>query len=306
MEKNNNNSNSNSNGFSNSEMYNMSRNGAIESVGFWTADLDYIKEKTTFAKAPNGTIASLCDWIDNGATYYEKVDGRWFELDAERAEAIKAELRERGRKMVEAAKKEMEIKNALISDSSEFANAKNIVNNLIDWKNSEIGKRRILERITFDGCDGNINENTYVYALYEAETNQFDFNIVFDGVDTSTKPCYAESLDDCFSYPVDEELDADEIAAELASWAIGIASDDRVVYRGLQLKSNLGDVYEVLSIGREFRHNEWEWCADLRNVGTNQEVECVGGELQWDYDDDDEEEKYEFIRWQDRVESDAA
>ena len=105
MEKNNN--ISSSNGFTNSEMYNMSRNGAIESVGFWTADLDYIKEKTTFAKAQNGTIANLCDWYDNGATYFEKVDGRWFELDEERAESIKAALREKGRKMVEAAKKAM-------------------------------------------------------------------------------------------------------------------------------------------------------------------------------------------------------
>lgn len=116
-------SNNSNNGIaiSNREMYNMSRNGAIESVGFWTAGLDYIKEKTTFAQAQNSTIASLCDWIDNGATYFEKVDGRWFELDEERAESIKAALRERGRKMVEAAKKEMETENALISDFAKLA-----------------------------------------------------------------------------------------------------------------------------------------------------------------------------------------
>lgn len=101
----------NNNGFSNAEMYNKSRTGWSEGTpAFRTPDLEYFDGKMTFAKAPNGYIASILSWYDNTATYYEKIDGRWFQLSKERTEEIQSELREKGRKMVEAAKQEMETK----------------------------------------------------------------------------------------------------------------------------------------------------------------------------------------------------
>lgn len=290
-----NNTISKTNGFSNSEMYNKSRKSDIESVGFWTVDFELIKGKTTFSKVPNGTIASVYSWYDNSATYFEKVDGKWYELSEERTEAIQDELRKKGRKMVEAAKQEMETKST-IKKNEIFVNAKNLVNAVIDWKNSEMGQKRIAERMDLDAiADNNIDEHTYVYAIYDGNRNTIDFNITFDGVDTSTNPEYADALDNCFSYPVEAYLDADEIANELAIWAIDMADDPRVVYTGLQLRSDLGDIYEVMQIYREFHHNEWEWCAELRDVNSDQLVECIGGELQW-------EDAEEFVNWENRVE----
>lgn len=89
----NNNNNINNNAYTNREMYNKSRTGWSEGTpAFRNSDLEDFDGKMTFAKAPNGSIASIYSWYDNTATYYEKIDGKWYEIDAERTKQIQDAL----------------------------------------------------------------------------------------------------------------------------------------------------------------------------------------------------------------------
>ena len=183
-------------------------------------------------------------------------------------------------------------------ETSELKKTKAVVQRAIDWLDTEDGKEALAGGYTsVDGItDGDINDHTVIdNVIYDGDADgggALTFNVSLDGTYIYDSAEWPESIDECFSYSVDD-LDVEQIADDILEWVAGVYDHPHYVYVGARYKSDTGDIYEVLAIDREYMGG-WKWFVKLKNINTNQTVNCIGNRLLWS-------DQEEFINWDERV-----